>query len=262
MSTGTRRKGRPTPRATTRPAETGTETTNVAEPVVRPVATPGRDQPRRRSRSARRGLSGGAKAGLVVAAAIAVLGLIFAFNNRGGTTAAGRQGGRYPYQVGQPGPGQPAPPIRLPAATGEPFDLGALRGQTVLLYFQEGVGCQPCWDQLRDIEARWGEFEALGIDRIVTITGDPREALRRKVALEKLTTPVLSDAGLAVSKAYQANQYGMMGNSADGHSFIVVDKDGRLAWRADYGGAPKYTMYLPVPDLLADLRDGLAGTAR
>lgn len=199
---------------------------------------------------------------LVVGAAIAVLGLIFAFNNRGGTTSAGRQAGKYPYQVGQPGPGQPAPQIRLPAADGERFDLGAARGQTVLLYFQEGVGCQPCWDQLRDIEARWAEFQALGIDQIVTITGDPLEALRQKVALEKLTTPVLSDAGLGVSKTYQANQYGMMGTSTDGHSFIAVGKDGRIAWRADYGGAPKYTMYVPVPDLLADLRNGLAGTAR
>lgn len=255
MSTGTRRKGRTRARAT----ETSTKTDTVAGPLARP-AVPRR--PRPSSRYARRGPSVGMKVALVVGVAIAALGLIFAFNNRGGTTAAGQRGGQYPYQVGQPGPGQPAPPVQLPTTDGGTFDLGAMRGQTVLLYFQEGIGCQPCWDQLRDIEARWGEFQTLGIDRLVTITGDPLSALKQKVALEKLTTPVLSDAGLGVSKTYQANQYGMMGTSTDGHSFIVVGKDGQIVWRADYGGAPKYTMYVPMPALLDDLRNGLAGTAR
>lgn len=54
----------------------------------------------------------------------------------------------------------------------------------------------------------------------------------------------------------------MMGNSADGHSFILVDKEGRIMWRADYGGTPKYTMYVPVADLVADLRNGLANAPR
>ncbi|TML95264.1 MAG: hypothetical protein E6G10_28615 [Actinobacteria bacterium] len=35
--------------------------------------------------------------------------------------------------------------------------------------------------------------------------------------------------------------------------------DGRIRWRADYGGAPKYKMYVPVGDLLADMRKGLRG---
>jgi len=30
----------------------------------------------------------------------------------------------------------------------------------------------------------------------------------------------------------------------------------RIVWRADYGGAPKYTMYVPMDTLLADLRAG------
>lgn len=132
----------------------------------------------------------------------------------------------------------------------------------MLLYFEEGVGCQPCWDQLKDIEANWGQFRALGIDQIVTITGDPLAALRQKAADERLTTPVLADPGLAVSQTYQANQYGMMGTSADGHSFILVGQDGAITWRADYGGAPKYTMYVPVSDLLAAIRGGLARPSR
>ena len=64
---------------------------------------------------------------------------------------------------------------------------------------------------------------------------------------------------LMVSQAYTANGYGMMGNSRDGHTFIVVGPDGRIRWRADYGGSPNYTMYVPISNLVADIRAGLNG---
>jgi peroxiredoxin Q/BCP len=51
----------------------------------------------------------------------------------------------------------------------------------------------------------------------------------------------------------------MMGAGQDGHSFILVGPDGLIKWRADYGGAPKYTMYVPVSNLLADMRAGIKG---
>ena len=68
-----------------------------------------------------------------------------------------------------------------------------------------------------------------------------------------LTIPVLSDPSLATSQQYHANSYGMMGASRDGHTFILVGPDGTIRWRADYGGAPKYTMFLPTDKMLADL---------
>lgn len=117
--------------------------------------------------------------------------------------------------------------------------------------------CQPCWDQLRDIEANRAAFDQFGIDTIATISHDPVGALGQKADDEGLTSIVASDPGLEVSKTYSANQYGMMRASANGHSFVVVDEQGDIAWRADYGGAPNYTMYLPVPDLLADMQAGL-----
>ena len=197
-------------------------------------------------------------ASMVLGVAVIALGAIFFVSNRGSGSATAGSGlaGKYPFQVGNPGPGEPAPPIKLPATDGSMFDLASLRGQTVLLYFQEGVMCQPCWDQLKDIEKNWSEFQALGIDRIVSITTDPLDVLKQKVALERISTPVLSDPSVGVSRTYEANKYGMMGDSMNGHSFIVVGKDGVITWRRDYGGAPKYTMYLPVSNLLADLRTG------
>jgi peroxiredoxin len=136
-----------------------------------------------------------------------------------------------------------------------------MNGKTVLLYFQEGLMCQPCWDQLKDIESNMARFRALGIDEVVSITTDPLDQLKQKSSDMGLSSPVLSDPDLNVSVAYSANQYGMMGTSRDGHTFIAVRPDGKILWRADYGGAPDYTMYVPVTNLIADLRAGLRGAS-
>lgn len=198
-----------------------------------------------------------AKVVAIVVVAVAVLAGIYWWNNSGNRLA-----GKYEFAVGFPGPGKEAPPISLPTTSGDTFDLAKMHGKTVLLYFQEGVTCPPCWNQIRDIDSHLGEFRALGIDTVATIAIDPLSALKETAADYNLSTPVLSDAGVSVSRAYTANDYGMMGKSRDGHTFIVVGPDGRIRWRADYGGPPKYTMYLPVPDLLADIGLGLAQASK
>jgi peroxiredoxin len=214
-----------------------------------------RKQPHRMSRSLRTVV----KAGVFLGVAVIVLGLIYFLNNVNGSTATSSQASQYPFQVGSPGPGEQAPPIKLQSTGGSTFDLAALRGKTVLLFFQEGLGCQPCWDQMKDMESKSGEFQALGIDKVVSITTNPLDALQQKVADEGLSTPVLSDPTFTVSQAYHANQYGMMNGTSDGHSFIIVGPDGRIRWRADYGGGPNYTMYVPIPTLIADMKEGLNG---
>lgn len=212
----------------------------------RPPATKGRLA---QAEARRRLVMGGAVVGVVVV----VLFVIFAASRR--PTASG--GGSHRFSVGQPAKGQPAPEIRLAATTGGTFDLAALRGKTVLLYFQEGIGCQPCWDQIRDLEHS-DALGSLGVDQFVSITSDPLDVIRQKVTDMGLRTPVLSDPGLAVSKTYHANSYGMMGASRDGHTFIVVGPDGSIRFRADYGGAPNYTMYVRPADLAGDIRAGLS----
>lgn len=187
---------------------------------------------------------------------VAAFALFAIYASRGGGGAGG-EGPR--FDVGSPGPGAEAPPIRLASTAGGTYDLQADRGKTVLLYFQEGGGCQPCWDQIRDIENNMEPFTALGIDKMVTITVDELRHLRQKLADEGLKTPGLADPELTLGPSYNANQYGMMGTSTYGHTFIVVGPDGRIRWRADYGGKPDYTMYVTPSALLADLRAGLEG---
>jgi peroxiredoxin len=195
-------------------------------------------------------------AAAVVAALAVLAGLFMVYNTASSSDSP--QGGTDPrsYDVGSPGVGETAPGFSLPASTGETIDLADYRGQTVLLYFQEGLMCQPCWDQITDLEQSGNKVEGVGVDAMVSITTDPVDLITRKVRDEGITTPVLSDPDLAVSREYSTNQYGMMGDSRNGHSFILVGPDGQIQWRADYGGAPDYTMYVPVERLLTDLREG------
>ena len=204
-------------------------------------------------RGRRRRLSGGAKTAIGIGAAVVALGAIFYL----GQPHHGSGAGQYKFAVGLPGPGQQAPEVKLASTEGGTFDLSSMKGKTVVLYFQEGLTCQPCWDQLKDIDSHMSEFSALGIDQVVSITTDPIDQIKQKTSDVGITSPVLSDPNLSVSQAYNANSYGMMGNSRDGHSFIVVGPDGKILWRADYGGAPDFTMYVPVASLVADMRAGL-----
>lgn len=168
-----------------------------------------------------------------------------------------------PTELGySPGHGQEAPAVRLATSTGGDFDLVKQRGKTVLLYFQEGLMCQPCWDQIAEIEKHIGEIRALGVDKIVSITTDPVDLIAQKMKDMRLTATVLSDPDLSVSKAYQANDFRMMGRSRDGHSFILVAPNGKIRWRADYGGAPDFTMFVPAANLVAHMRDSLTTAAR
>lgn len=199
---------------------------------------------------------------LVVAAIVVlvVLGLFAIYNSR--TTGDAVANDR--YDVGSPAIGATAPDFLLPDVTapaapgGLPatVELSNYRGKTVLLYFHEGLGCQPCWNQIRDLQRAAPQLAGVGVDQLLSITGGPPELIGQKMRDDGLSAPALADTDLAVSTRYQANQFGMMGTSSDGHSFVLVGPDGRIQWRADYGGAPNYTMYVPVDQLLADLTAG------
>ena len=191
--------------------------------------------------------------GVIAAVVVLVMGglyLTFRGSTGGGASSSGD------YQVGTPGVGAAAPGFTLGSTTGGKVSLAALRGKTVLLYFHEGLGCQPCWDQIRDLDAATAALKAAGVDQLLTITSGPVDLIAQKMNDDKLTATALADTDLSVSRTYNANHFGMMGNDRDGHSFILVGPDGRIQWRADYGGAPKYTMFVPVDRLLADLKSG------
>ncbi len=216
----------------------------AAGPKMKPA--PARQAQRRAARRRKFG----ARAAIAAGVAAAVAGLFVVFHHASSSGA-----GAYPYQVDSPGPGQRAPGFTLAASTGGRVSLSQYRGKSVLLFFQEGLTCQPCWNQITDLEKHAVQLRAAGIGRVISVTGDPAGPVAQKARDMGLTIPVLSDPGLTVSRAYHATRYTMM-DGRDGHTFILVGPDGKIRWRADYGGPPKYIMFLPTAALLADVRAG------
>lgn len=198
----------------------------------------------------------------VWAVAAGLLGLVAVVAIAAANTLTGNgdgAGSNLRYDVGEPGVGKRAPDFELASGTGAPFQLSAQGGKNVLLYFHEGLMCAPCWKQIEDIQADVAKFTALGIDEIAAISLDPVAAQQQRAQLKGIAIPVLADVDKAVSSQYDALSYGMMGGSMPGHTFILVGPDGTIRWRADYGGPPDYTMYVPDPTLLAELRRVLGG---
>lgn len=189
-----------------------------------------------------------------LAVIVSLFGLYGIFNN---ANASKNSDAVSSYDVGRPGPGQSAPAFTLTANSGQKVSLNDYRGKNVLLFFQEGLTCPPCWDQMTVLEKDALRLKAIGIDAVVSITTDSVEDIARKVSDMGLTTSVLSDPEMIISRQYEANRFGMMGTSRDGHTFILVGPDGVIRWRADYGGPPTYTMFVPVDRLLRDVKAGL-----
>lgn len=171
------------------------------------------------------------------------------------TLSGGPTPGAITYDVGDPGVGEVAPDFTLPSATGGTYQLSAQRGKTVLLYFHEGLMCAPCWQQVVDVQADLEQFTALGVDEVVAISIDPLASQAQHAEQVGVRIPALADEDTSVSQRYDALSYGMMGGTMPGHTFVLVGPDGVIRWRADYGGPPNYTMYVPNPTLLAELRE-------
>ena len=128
--------------------------------------------------------------------------------------------------------------------TGQPITNTTLRGKNVLLFFSEGVMCQACFEQIQSLEQRSTELKSRELT-LVNITTDPPDVLRQAVEQYRITTPMISDQGGDMSAAYDAIGQGMHPNT-DGHTFVLVDRNGRIRWRRDYT-----TMFVQPDKLLA-----------
>jgi peroxiredoxin len=127
---------------------------------------------------------------------------------------------------------------------------GTIAGRKTLLYFSEGVMCQACFEQIRDIEQVASKLRGRGID-LIGITPDPAETLQWTVVDFKLKTPMIADDDRTMSAAFNTLGKGMHPDTP-GHAFVLVD-DGKVVWQRDYWLEPYRTMYVEPSRLLADI---------
>lgn len=169
---------------------------------------------------------------IVVVATIATLAGLLYFGGRGsgGTDAA----------VGD------APAFTLPSTDGGRVSLADHAGRDVLLYFNEGVGCDSCFYQMVELEENAALFSDAGIE-ILPIVANPLSDVANETARFGLRTPYLSDADARVSAAY-----GVLGNGmhagVPGHTFVLVDGSGDIRWSQEYP-----SMFVSANELLAAL---------
>jgi len=157
------------------------------------------------------------------------------------------------------GVGSVAPNFSLPSTSGGTFRLSDYRGKSnVLLFFNEGLSCQPCLTQMQDLDALNSEFKSLNVV-VVSITGDPLHTLADWTQSSGPTYGmVLSDQGLQVSRTYGmlGSDVSMMPGTAPGHTFLLVNENGVIVWRHDYG---PYNMNVPNDEVMAAVRSALGG---
>ncbi|HET8660864.1 MAG TPA: peroxiredoxin family protein [Micromonosporaceae bacterium] len=141
---------------------------------------------------------------------------------------------------------RPAPDFVLTNTNGTTVRLAGFRGRNVVLYFNEGAGCQACLLQMVDIERNAAQFAAANVT-VLPIVMNTAEQIKADMAANGVRTPFLIDDG-AVSAAYGTLGKGMH-EGLPGHSFVLIDAEGTQRW---YGEYP--SMFLSSADLLDQIR--------
>jgi peroxiredoxin len=109
--------------------------------------------------------------------------------------------------------------------------------------------------QIVDLQnnSRFNQFDV----SLLSISFDPAEELLPEIAALGIQVPMLIDSNHDVSQAYGVLQWAVA-TGEPGHTFVLIDAQGRIAWIRDYG-APQNggTMYVPVEELTAEIESRL-----
>jgi peroxiredoxin len=131
----------------------------------------------------------------------------------------------------------------LASTAGGSVSLADYRGSAVLLYFNEGVGCDACFYQTAELEKNAGELANAGLT-VLPIVMNPVADTAAELQRFGLSTPYLVDADGSTTRAYGMLGKGMHAN-LPGHGFVLVDATGEVRWKMEYP-----SMFVPAGDLL------------
>ena len=138
-------------------------------------------------------------------------------------------GGRSPESGGA---GGAATDFTLASTAGGSVSLADYRGRNVLLYFNEGVGCDACFYQTAELERNADELANAGVT-VLPIVMNPVADTAGELQRFGLSTPYLIDANGSVSRAYDMLGKGMH-THLPGHGFVLVDGSGEVRWTMEY----------------------------
>lgn len=134
--------------------------------------------------------------------------------------------------------------------TGRAITSKAVAKQKTLLFFSEGVMCQACFEQIKDLEQMGAELDKRGI-QLVSITPDSPAGLKQAIAQFGIATPMIADEDRDMSAAFDTLGRGMHADTP-GHAFALIER-GKVLWYRDYWLPPDQTMYVEPAKVLADL---------
>ncbi len=102
------------------------------------------------------------------------------------------------------------------------------------------------------------DYQALGVPVLSIAFDSADEQAPEADKLGINSVPMLSDADHTVSQAYDVLQWAIA-SGEPGHTFILVDAEGRIAWIQDYGAPdnPARTMYVPIEELTRNVAQAI-----
>ena len=98
--------------------------------------------------------------------------------------------------------GQPAPPFRLPSATGEEVDLEGYRGkQNVIVWFTKGMACGFCRQHMSQLARSYPRFRGLDTE-LLEISVTPPSRARLYARKFQIPFPYLCDPDYRVRREW------------------------------------------------------------
>lgn len=145
-------------------------------------------------------------------------------------------------------PGTIAPDFSLFSTSGKTTSLSDYKGKNVFLFFNEGVMCSPCWQEVSRLERFKKDFDERNAV-IIPISVDDQKTWNPILKEEKITTPILIDSDRKVTKLYKAlGTPSSMHDDRAGHTYIHISSDGKIHSSADFPN-----MNVPTNILLSHL---------
>lgn len=132
--------------------------------------------------------------------------------------------------------GKPAPAFSLTDRDGKAYSSDSLRGENIVLFFNEGLMCYPaCWNQIAALskDDRFKNNDTAVLSVVVDSKEDWRQAVNKMPELAQAM--VVFDSGASASKKFGVLSLAssMHPGLYPGHTYVIIDKEGIVRYVFD-----------------------------